>query len=156
MRAVELAKVAASAEKLRLERVARRRLLQVVFWAVAGVFAVAAFVTLHVVAYNLLVPSLTPVQASLVLLAVDLVLAGVFALLARRDRPDVLEQEAKQIRQQALSEMRAALTLTALVGSAAALVFGRARRADRGVTVVGKRRTMTVFGDLAYRLLARR
>lgn len=156
MRAVELAKVAASAEKLRLQRLARRNVVQAAFWAVAGVFAAAAFVVLHVIIYNLLVPHLTPVQASLVLLAIDLVLAGVSVLLARRDRPDAIEQEAQQIRQRALIEMRSALTLTALAGSAAALVLGRGRRADRGVTVVGKRGTMMVFGDLAYRLLARR
>ena len=155
MRAVELAKVAASAEKLRLERLALRRAWQVAFYAAAAVFAVAAFVLLHVVAYNLLVPSLPPLQASLALLAVDLALAGVFVVLARRDRPDAVEEEAKLIRQQALTEMRSALTVTALAGSAAAAVLGRRRRIDRGVPV-GKRGKVMLFGDLAYRLLARR
>ena len=156
MRAVELAKVAASAEKLRLERIALRRAWQIAFYAAAAVFAVAAFVVLHVVAYNLLVPTLTPFQASLVLLAADLVLAGVFAVLARRDRIHPVEDEARLIRQQALTEIRWALTVTALAGSAAAVVFGRGRRrADRGV-LVGRRKKVMLFGDLAYRLLARR
>lgn len=155
MRAVELAKVAASAEKLRLQRVALRNAWHIAFYAVAGVFAVAAFVVLHVVAYNLLVPSLTPFQASLVLLAADSVLAGVFFLLARRDRPDALEREAKLIRQQALAEMKSALTITAVAGSAVAMVLGRGRRVDRGVPV-GRRGKVMLFGDLAYRLLARR
>ena len=155
MRAVELAKVAASAEKLRIQRVALRNAWHIAFYGAAAVFAIAAFVVLHFVGYNLLVPSLTPLQASLVLLAVDLVLAGVFVVLARRDRPDALEQEARMIRQQALTEMRSALTVTALAGSVAALAFGRSRRADRGV-LVGKRNKVMLFGDLAYRLLARR
>lgn len=155
MRAVELGKVAAAAEKLRLQRVVLRHTWQIAFYAAAAVFAVAAFVLLHVVAYNLLVPSLTPLQASLALLAVDLALAGVFVVLARRDRPDAVEEEAKLIRQQALTEMRSALTVTALAGSAAAAVLGRRRRIDRGVPV-GKRGKVMLFGDLAYRLLARR
>ena len=155
MRAVELAKVAASAEKLRLQRVALRNAWHVAFYAAAGVFAVASFVVLHVAAYNLLVPSLTPFQASLVLLAADSVLAGVCFVLARRDRPDSLEREAKQIRQQALAEMRSALTVTALAGSAVALVLGRGRHFGRGVPV-GRRGKVMLFGDLAYRLLTRR
>lgn len=155
MRAVELAKVAASAEALRLRRMARRQALKAAFWGAAGVFAVAVFVLLHVVAYHLLVPSLTPTQASLVLLVVDLVLAGVFAFLARRDALDPVEQEALQIRQQALTEMRSALTVTAMAGSAAALVLRR-RRSSPDVTVVGKRGTMRLVGELAARLLARR
>lgn len=155
MRAVELAKVAASAEALRLRRMARRRGMQTAFGVVAGVFAVAVFVLLHVVAYHLMVPRLTPTQASLIILAVDLVLAGVFAFLARRDVPDPVEEEAKLIRQQALTEMRSSLTFAAMAGSAAALVLGRRRnRAD--VTVVGKRGTMRLVGELAARLLARR
>ena len=155
MRAVELGKVAASAEKLRLQRVVLRQAWQIAFYAAAAVFAAAAFVLLHVVAYNLLVPSLTPFQASLVLLAVDLALAGVFVVLARRDRPDAVEEEAGMIRQQALTEMRSALTVTALAGSVAALIFGRSRRFDRGVPV-GRRGKVMLFGDLASRLLARR
>ena len=155
MRAVELAKVAASAEALRLRRMARRNAIQVAFWAAAGVFAVAVFVLLHVVAYHLMVPRLTPTQASLVVLAVDLVAAGAFAFLARRDVPDPVEAEAHQIRQQALVEMRSSLTLAAMAGSAASLVLGR-RRGRSDVTVVGKRGTMRLVGELAARLLARR
>ena len=155
MRAVELAKVAASAEALRLRRVARRQGLRAAFGAVAGVFAIAVFVLLHVLAFHLMVPRLTPTQASLVILAVDLVLAGVFAFLARRDVADPVEEEAKLIRQQALTEMRSSLTLAAMAGSAAALVLRR-QRTRPDVTVVGKRGTMRVVGELAARLLARR
>ena len=155
MRAVELGKVAAAAEKLRLQRLVLRQAWQIAFYAAAAVFAVAAFVLLHVVAYNLLVPGLTPLQASLVLLAADLVLAGIFVVIARRDRPDAVEEEAQLIRQQALAEMRSALTVTALASSATVAVFGLKRRADRGVPV-GKRGKVMLFGDLASRLLARR
>lgn len=155
MRAVELAKVAASAEALRLRRMARRQAIHAAYWAAAGVFAIAVFILLHVVAYHLMVPSLTPTQASLVILVVDLVLAGVFAFLARRDVPDPVENEALLIRQQALAEMRSSLTLAAMAGSAAALVLGR-RRSRPEVTVVGKRGTMRLVGELAARLLARR
>ncbi len=155
MRAVELAKVAASAEALRLRRLARRQGLRAAYWAVAGVFAVAVFVLLHVLAYHLMVPHLSPTQASLVILVVDLVLAGVFAFLARRDVPDPVEKEARQIRQQALAEMKSSLTLTAMAGTAAAFLLGRWSSKPE-VTIVGKRGTMRVVGKLAARLLARR
>lgn len=155
MRAVELAKVAASAEQLRIKRMVRRHGLQVAFWAAAGVFGVAVFVVLHVLIYNLLTPHMSSVLASLVLLAIDAVLAGVLVVVARRDRPDAVEEEARQIRQQALVEMRSTLTVTALAGSAAAVVLGRGR-SKPGVTVVGRRSSVRVFGDLAARLLARR
>lgn len=156
MRAVELAKVAASAEALRLRRMARRQGIHAAYYAAAGVFAVAAFVVLHVVLYHLMVPRLTPFQASLVLLALDLVVAGVFAYLAMRDTPDPIEEEARLIRQQAMVEMRQSLTVTALAASVTGTFLRRRYTRQPSVTVVQKRGTLHLVGELAARLLARR
>ena len=143
MRTVELAKAAAQAEKLRLQRIATRKGMRVAYYAGAGVFGIAALVLLHVVAYHAMVPALSPLAASAIILVVDLVLAGVLAFLGGRDAPDDIEVQARMIRDQALTELRSSLTLAALLGPAS--------------RIVGKRRTAGLaLGALATRLLARR
>ena len=156
MRAVELAKVAAAAEALRLRRMARRQALHAAFYAAAGVFGVAAFVVLHVVLYHLLARWLGPIWASVVLLVLDLAVAGAFVYLATRDTLDNIEEEARLIRQQALSEMRQSLTLPALAAQFLGLFVRRKLRRRPEVTVVGKRGTVHLVGELAARLLSRR
>lgn len=156
MRAVELAKVAASAEALRLRRLARRQALHAAFYAAAGVFGIAAFVVLHVVLYHLLARGLGPLGASVALLVLDLVVAGVFVYLATRRTPDEVEEEARYIRQQALAEMRRSLTPAALLAQFTGMFLRRRFRTRPEVILVGKRGTMHVVGELAARLLSRR
>lgn len=152
MRTVELAKVAASAEALRLRRVAYRQGMRVAFGAGAAVFAIAVLVLLHVVAYNAMVSHVSPLIASLILLAVDLILAATLGYLAIRNKPDAVEDEAKMIRQQAIVELRKSMTAMALAGEAASIMVRR----PRTVTVVKPRGTVRLAGELAARLLARR
>jgi hypothetical protein len=123
MRAVELAKVAAAAEALRLRRIARRQGMRVAFGAGAAVFAVAVLVGLHVVGWNALQPRLTPLQASLVVLAVDLVITLVLGFMAIRNAPDAIELEAKAIREQALIEMRQSLTVMSMAAGVARMAM---------------------------------
>ena len=136
MRAVELAKVAAAAEALRLRRIARRQSLRAAFGGVALVFAVAVLVLIHVTIWNLLQPTFSPFYASLSVLGGDLVLMIVFGVLALRNSPDSVEAEAKQIRQQAIIEMRQSLTIMNMVASATgvALRTGARRGVRQGLT----------------------
>lgn len=152
MRTVELAKVAASAEALRLRRVAHRQGMRAAYGAGAAVFAIAVFVLLHVVAYNAMVPGLSPLVASLIILGVDLVVAAILGYLALSNKPDAVEDEAKMIRQQAIVELRKSMTAVALAGEAASLLLRR----PRTVTVVRPRGTVRLAGELAARLMARR
>lgn len=152
MRTVELAKVAASAEALRLRRVARRQGMRAAYGAGAGVFAIGVLVLLHLVAYHLMVPQLTPLVASLILLAFDILVAAVLGYLALSNKPDSIEDEAKMIRQQAVVEMRKSLTVMALAGE----VTGMVLRRPRSVTVVKPRGTIRLAGELAARLMARK
>lgn len=115
MRTVELAKVAAAAEALRLRRMARRQAIRAVYGLGAAIFGVAVLVVLHVVAWNALQPMLTPTQASLAVLAVDIVLAAGLGFMAWRNAPDAVELEAKAIREQAVIEMRQSLTVMGVV-----------------------------------------
>ena len=153
MRAVELAKVAASAEALRLRRIVHRQGMRAAYGAGAAVFALGVLVLLHVVAYHLLIPTVTPTVASLILLVFDIAVAGGLAYMALGNAPDAIEEEAKMIRQQAVVEMRKSMTVMALAGEATNMLF---RRKSRRVTVVQPRGTVRLVGDLASRLLARR
>lgn len=152
MRTVELAKVAASAEALRLRRVAYRQGMRAAYGAGAVVFAIAVFVLLHVVAYDAMVPAVSPLIASVILLAVDLIVAAILGYLALSNKPDAVEDEAKMIRQQALVELRKSATAMALAGEAASLILRR----PRTVTLVKPRGTVRLAGELAARLMARR
>lgn len=152
MRAVELAKVAASAEALRLRRITRRQIMRAAYGAGAAVFAIGVLVLLHVAAYHAMVPSVSPLVASLILLAFDLIVAGVLGYLAMSNKPDAIEDEAKMIRQQAVVEMRKAATFMALAGE----VTGMVLRRPSTVTVVKPRGTVRLAGELAARVLARR
>ena len=152
MRTVELAKVAASAEALRLRRVAVRQGRRAAYGVGAAVFGIAVFVLLHVVAYNAMVPRISPLVASLIILAVDLVVAAVLGYLAFSNKPDAVEDEAKMIRQQAIVELRKSMTVVALAGEAASSMIRR----PRTVTVVKPRGTARLAGELAARLMARR
>ncbi len=152
MRTVELAKVAANAEALRLRQLVHRQSMRAVYGGVAAVFGIGVLVLLHVVAYNLLVPYVSPVVASLILLAVDLVIAGLCGMRALNSKPSLIEEEALAIRKQALIDMRGSVTMMALAGEAAGLAFRR----SRNVTVVKPRGTVRLVGELAARMLSRR
>ncbi len=152
MRTLDLAKVAASAEALRLRRIARRQGMRAAYGAGAAVFGIAVFVLLHVVAYHAMVPRLSPLVASLILFAFDLVVAAVLGYLAMSNKPDAIEDEAKMIRQQAVVEMRRSVTTMALAGEVAGMMVRRPRK----VTVVKPRGTVRLAGELAARLLARK
>ena len=152
MRAVELSKVAANAEALRLRQMAHRQSMRAAYGGVAAVFAIGVLVLLHVLAYNLLVPHVTPVVASLILLAVDLVIAGVCGMMALNSKPSAIEEEALAIRKQALIDLRGSVTMMALAGEVAGLAFRR----GRNVTVVRPRGTVRLVGELAARLMSRR
>ena len=152
MRTVELAKVAASAEALRLRRLAVRQGKRAIYGVGAAVFGIAVLVLLHVVAYNAMVPAVSPLVASLILFAVDLVLAAILGYLALSNKPDSVEDEAKIILQQAIVEMRKSMTVMAMAGEATSLMLRR----PRTVTVVKPRGTVRLAGELAARLMARK
>ena len=152
MRTVDLAKVAASAEALRLRRLARRQGMRAAYGAGAAVFAIGVLVLLHVVAYHAMIPAVSPLVASLILFGFDLLVAAVLGYLALSDKPDTIEDEAKMIRQQAIVEMWRSVTTMALAGEIAGIMVRR----PRNVTVVKPRGTARLAGELAARLLGRR
>ncbi len=153
MRAVELAKVAAAAEALRLRRLARRQALRVGFGAGAAVFGIAVFVLIHVLAYEGLAMMVWPWLAALILLVIDLVIAGLLASKALNSVPDRIEQEAMAVRRQSLAEAKRALTVMAVVGEVTGLAIGRGTRRAASGSRVGRAGMMI---DIASRIMRRR
>ena len=149
MRTVELAKVAVSAEALRLRRVARRQAFRAGFAMGAAIFALAILVVLHVVLFIIMRWWLSPILAILVVLAVDVIVAAILGMLAMRNTPDAVEQEAYQIRAQALIELKRSLTFMGTAAEVAGLVI-------RGQARTGVRRSVAnMAAEMASRLIGR-
>ncbi len=153
MRAVELGKVAAAAEALRLRRLAQRQVMRGAYGAGAAVFGIAVVVLLHVIAYDLLTMVLSAILSSVVLLVFDLVVAGVLGMLAMRNSPSHIEQEALEVRRQAVAQMKRSVTFMAAASQVASLVVGRRFRT---ATSSAPRGRAWMLGQLASRVLARR
>src|SRR5579884_4322672 len=109
MRSVQLAKVAAQAEKLRLQRLARRQAFRVVYAIIAAVFGIGALAWIEVVIWFALRNAIEPLQASLVLFGINLLPMAVLLGLAAHSAPDRIEREAETVKTDALAEMREAV-----------------------------------------------
>ncbi len=138
MRAGNLVKIAAEAEILRIKGMLRRQGLRVAFGLAALFFLVAVLVFASIALWQVLRMYLSPINATLVLLGINLLLAIVFGLLAARSSPGRTERDALAIRQRALGEARTSLALTALV-PAAATFFRWRQRGTHGLRSSQKR-----------------
>ena len=124
MRTVDLGRTAAQAELVRLKRLVRRQAMRAVWGAVAAVFLIAVLVMVHVVAYMALVPALlSPLLGAVAILVFDLVVAGIFGLMAKNGAPDAVEAEAKAVRDEALVGMRQSLAVSALLSPVTRLIL---------------------------------
>lgn len=116
MRIAELGKVAAQAEKLRLERMARRQAIRAGLAAVAALFGLAALVALEVLVWEEIRRNLGPASASAIMIGINLVIALALFGFAARSAPGRIEVEAAEVRDAALVEMRETVAITAVVG----------------------------------------
>jgi hypothetical protein len=105
MRLLSLMRAAWQAEGLYLRRSTRGYAIQAGFGIVAAVFALMLLLMLHIAGFAALVPSQGPVWAALIVGAVDLVLAGILGLMARKPRRDPIAEEALALRQAAVRQM---------------------------------------------------
>ncbi len=140
MRTLRLAQVAAQAEGLIVKRTVLRYGRRAAYGVVAAVFGIALLVMVHVAGWLALTDfgGILPFWASLIVLGVDLVLAVLFALLARGTLPDVVEREARELRDRSLLELRNTALLGFALGPAGRVAgrgaFGMAKR------LVGRKR----------------
>ena len=132
MRSVNLLKVAFDAELLRLHAMMARQGWRAAFAVIALIFALVVLALAEATGWLALRHRFESIPATLILLGVNLVIAAVFGVLAARSSPGHTEQEALQVRRQALDAARGALAFTAAVPAVARLLSnGRERGAGR-------------------------
>jgi len=103
LRTFSLVGMAAQAEGRRLKATARARVRSVAFYAAAGLMGLAAFVMLHVLAWHALRSGFGPVVSALIVMIVDLAIAGGLAFVASRETGVREEMEARAVRNVALT-----------------------------------------------------
>ena len=114
MRTVQLAKIAAEAELVRLRRVAKRTGSRAGYAVVAAVFGLAALAMVLAAVTVLIAGSLGLAPALWIMAVACLAIAGILAWLAARSTPDVLEVEARMVRDSAIRGMRQTTSGTAV------------------------------------------
>lgn len=125
MRATRLLRVAADAELLRLQHMAKRHGIRAAFGLVAAIFGIGVLMLAHVVAWQLLRTYVSPIYATLILLGINFLLAAAFGLLAARSSPHQAEHDALDIRRRALEAAKGSVALGALVPIASTLLRSR-------------------------------
>lgn len=103
LRTFSLVGMAAQAEGRRLKAKANATARSAAFYAGAGLMGLAAFVMLHVLGWHAARSGFGPVVSALIVLAVDLVLAGLLVFLASRSSSGREEMEAQAVRNVALT-----------------------------------------------------
>jgi hypothetical protein len=125
MRAVNLVKVAAEAEILRVQHMLKRQGMRAAFGLAGFIFILGALVLVHIIGWQVLRLYVSAIYASLIMVAVDVVIAAIFGLLAARSSPSRQEREAFDVRRRALHEARSSLALSALIPVGGALLSSR-------------------------------
>jgi amino acid transporter len=115
MRTLRLARVAAEAEALLLRRRLRRIAIRATLGGIAACFVAGTVTMLHVYAWTRLVPHWGPEMTALLLAGGDAVVAIVIALFALWTPSDSIAVSAVAVRDQAMTEMRNAFTVTSLL-----------------------------------------
>jgi len=128
VRSINLLKLAFDAELLRLRAMMARQGRRAAFAVVALLFALVVLALAEATGWLALRHGVESIPATLILLGVNLVIAAIFGVLAARSSPDHTEQEALQVRRQALDGARGALAFTAAVPAVTRLLGGRTRR----------------------------
>lgn len=130
MAPMELARIAAEAESVRLRGRAKRAVGQIVAGLVGLSFLLIAIGFMHAGVWFWLREALgwTGYAASATLAAADLVIAGLMAGMALRSSPSQVERDARQIRDRAWQGIRDSMVLATFIRPAFRLLVGLIRR----------------------------
>ena len=126
MRPVNMAKIAAEAEVIRLKAMAQRQGMWAAFGAAAVIFALGVLVLMNILVWQLLRLYMQPIYATLILLLINLTIAAAFGVLAIWSSPSQTEQDALEVRQRAIHDFEGSLAMSALLP-----VAGSLARSDR-------------------------
>jgi hypothetical protein len=127
VRSINLLKIAAEAELVRLRAWAARQGRRAAFGAAALVFALGVLTLAEVAGWQAFRLYVAPIYATLILLGINLVITVTFGLLAARSSPSHTEREALQVRRQAVEAARGSLVLTTVVPATRLLRSDRRR-----------------------------
>lgn len=116
LRVVQLGKVAAQAEKLRLQSLVSRQIHRAIYAAIAAVFLLALLVVIHVAVGLALTPAVGALYATLIVGAFDLVVALVLGGIALFSKPGRIEREALLVREEARSQLSEAAVMSVVLG----------------------------------------
>ncbi len=122
MRVINLIKIAAESEVLRIQHMLKRQAMRVVFGLVTVLFGLAVLAVIETLVWQVLCSSMQPVYASLCLACINLVLSIAFGLMAMKSSPSRTEREALGVRRQAIQGISVSLTLGALIPIAGTLL----------------------------------
>ncbi|MGH7154818.1 MAG: hypothetical protein ACREF3_12900 [Acetobacteraceae bacterium] len=128
MRSLRLAYIALQAEALRLRRFTRRNITRLILAAIALPFLLAAFGFFEAAFWSWLSRHLVPELAAVAIAGANLLVAGLFLILAARSSESRVEIEALKVRQRALEDATRQLTIATLVVPVARLVLDQLRR----------------------------
>jgi hypothetical protein len=124
---LHLLRVALEAELLRLGHHARRTVFRVVVGCFAMALTLLALGFLHVALWFRLRVSLPGEYVAAIFAGADLVLALILGVLATRSVPSRVEMEALSVRQRALDDAAASVTISALLIRLFDLIVSRGR-----------------------------
>ena len=113
MRSINLLKIAAEAETLRLRALLARQARRAAFGASAVVFALIVLALAEIAGWQTLRLYVTGILATLILLGINLAIAAILGAVAARSSPNQTEREALRVRREALEGARGALSITA-------------------------------------------
>jgi hypothetical protein len=131
VRSINLLRIAAEAELLRLRAMLARQARRAAFGALAAIFMLGALAFAEVAGWQALHFYVAAIWATLILLAINFAIAGVFGAMAAWSTPGNVEREALRVRQQALDTARGALSFTAAIPLASTILGLRRRRGGR-------------------------
>jgi hypothetical protein len=135
VRSVNLLKLAFEAELLRLRAMMARQGRRAAFAVIALIFALIVLALAEATGWLVLRHRAESIPSTLILLGINLVIAAIFGLLAARSSPGHTEQEAIQVRRQALDAARGTLTFTAAVPALTHLLGNRRGRTRRRLRI---------------------
>ena len=129
MRTVNLLKIAAEAELLRLKAMLKRHSLRAAYGLIAAIFALSVLALANVAGWQVIHWYVKGLSATLILLGFNLLMAVIFAMFTLRSSPGRNEREALSIRRQALLSARGSLPLATVIPVASGLLrYRRSRR----------------------------
>src|SRR4051812_30628224 len=102
VRSVNLLKVAAEAEVLRLRTLLARQGRRAAFGVVAVIFMLGVLVLAEIAGWQVLRLYVEPIPTTLILLGINCLIAAIFGALAAWSSPSHAEREASRVRRQAL------------------------------------------------------